>query len=62
METPENVPWTNHPTPSLSDRTPSYGAFEFQRANYHLQRQHNRFISFTDSGFEMSHEFASRKL
>ena len=33
VETPA---WTNHPTPSLFDRTPSYGIFRFQRTDYDL--------------------------
>ena len=53
MATPQNLPWANHSTPSLSDRTPSYGAFGFQRADYDLRQRHNRFISFAVSDFEM---------
>ena len=59
METPQNVPWTNHPTPSLSDRTPSYDAFGFQRTDNDLRLRHNRFISFADSDFEMGQDSAS---
>ena len=62
IDTPQNVPWTNYPTPSLSDRTPSYGAFRFQRTDYDLQPRHNRFISFADSDFEMGQDGASRKV
>ena len=51
METPENAPWTSHPTPSLSDQTPSYRAFRFQRTDYDLRPRRNRFISFADSDF-----------
>ena len=37
IETPQNILWTNHPTPSQSDGTLSYGAFGFQRTDYDLQ-------------------------
>ena len=62
METPPNVPWTNHPSPSLSDRTPSYRTFEFQRTDHNLLKRHNRFISFADNDFEMGQDAASRKV
>ena len=61
METPQNVPWTNHPTPSLSDRTPSYSAFRFQRIDYDLRPRHNGHISFADSDFEVGQDSTSRK-
>ena len=62
METPQNGPWANHPTPSPSDRTPSYGAFRFQRTDYDLRPRHDRFISFADGDFEMGQDGASRKV
>ena len=66
METSQNVPWTNHPTPTptptLSDRTPSYDTFGFQRTNYDLRPRHNRFISIAESDFEMGQDGPSRKV
>ena len=57
----QNVPWTDHSIPSLSDQTSSYGAFRFQRTDYDLQPQHNTFISFADSDFEMGQDSALEK-
>ena len=62
METPQNVPWSNHPAPSQADQTPSYSAFGFQRTDYDLRPRNNRFISFADTDFEMSQSSASRKV
>ena len=49
METPQNVPWSNHPAPSQTDQTSSYSAFEFHRTD-------------TDTDFEMGQNSASRKV
>ena len=62
METPQNVPWSNYPTPSQMDQTPSYSAFGFQRTDHDLRPWHNRFISFADTNFEMGQTSASRKV
>ena len=62
METPQNVPWSNHPVPSQTDRTPLYSAFGFQRTDYDLRPRHNKFISFADTDFEMGQTRASRKV
>ena len=53
METPQNVPCTNHPTSLQSDQTPSDSAFGFQRTDYYLRPRHNRLISFSDNNFEL---------
>ena len=62
METPRNVPWSNHPAPSLKDQTPSYSAFGFQRTYYGWRPRHNMFISPADTDFEMYQSSASRKI
>ena len=62
METPQNVPWSNHPAPSQTDQTPSYSAFGFQKTDYDLRPRHNRFVSFADTDFEMGQTSASRKV
>ena len=62
METPRNVPCTNNPASSLSDRTTSYCTFGFQRTYYDLLPRPNRLISFADIDFEMGQNGASRKV
>ena len=62
MEAPHDVPWSNYLVPSQTDQTPSYSAFGFQRTDYDLRPQHNRFISFADTDFEMGQTCTSRKV
>ena len=62
VETPQNVPWTNHPAPSQTDQTPLYSVLGCQRTDYALRPQHNRFVSFADTDYEMGQTSAFRKV